>query len=132
MKIKYVIALVLVAVGLAFIISSYGKTSTYADFETCKSHKGKEYHVIGKLDRNKEIVYKPLENPNYFTFFLIDDKGEVNKVVYNNPKPQDFDKSEQIVLVGKMQDDVFFASQILLKCPSKYTNNEVETKQPGK
>ncbi|MNF07676.1 hypothetical protein D3C80_2079060 [compost metagenome] len=44
-------------------------------------------------------------------------------------KPQDFEKSEQIVLTGGMVGDEFHASKILMKCPSKYTDQEGEMKE---
>ena len=47
-------------------------------------------------------------------------------MVYYNPKPQDFDRSDQIVITGAMSGDTFVADQILLKCPSKYTENELK------
>ena len=36
----------------------------------------------------------------------------------------DFQKSEQIVLIGKMQGDAFHANDILMKCPSKYNDGK--------
>jgi cytochrome c-type biogenesis protein CcmE len=47
--------------------------------------------------------------------------------VYRSTKPQDFDKSEQVVVVGKMQNGTFAAEKILMKCPSKYENGKMET-----
>ena len=66
------------------------------------------------------ILYEPLENPNYFTFLLEDEEGKTKKIIYRNAKPNDFDKSEKVVVVGKMNGANFEASNILLKCPSKY------------
>jgi cytochrome c-type biogenesis protein CcmE len=37
--------------------------------------------------------------------------------------------SEQVVIVGKMRDDVFHASQMQMKCPSKYVEEEVQASQ---
>jgi hypothetical protein len=49
-------------------------------------------------------------------------KGVIKQVVLHKSKPQDFEKSEQIVLIGKMQGDNFHANDILMKCPSKYND----------
>ena len=54
--------------------------------------------------------------------------GLEKKVLYNGTQPQDFEKSEQIVIVGKMSGNEFHASEILMKCPSKYNNGDVKTK----
>jgi cytochrome c-type biogenesis protein CcmE len=47
-------------------------------------------------------------------------------VAFNGTKPQDFERSEQIVITGKMSGADFKANHMLLKCPSKYTNKEEE------
>jgi cytochrome c-type biogenesis protein CcmE len=105
----------------------YGDASTYENFEVAMENPGREFHVVGVLNREKEKFYNPQEDPNYFTFFMVDEKGKESKVVYHNPEPADFDRSEKIVIVGKMDGDHFEASKILLKCPSKYTDNQVKT-----
>ncbi|MFN5363918.1 MAG: cytochrome c maturation protein CcmE [Bacteroidota bacterium] len=46
-------------------------------------------------------------------------------------KPQDFERSESIVLTGEMSGDVFQASEMLLKCPSKYKDQEVYVREKG-
>jgi cytochrome c-type biogenesis protein CcmE len=51
-----------------------------------------------------------------------DTLGVEKKVILHKGKPQDFDKSEQIVLIGKSSGSQFEASDILLRCPSKYNN----------
>ena len=40
-------------------------------------------------------------------------------------KPHDFEKSEKVVLTGKVEGDQFIASSVLLKCPSKYKDEEM-------
>ena len=56
-------------------------------------------------------------------------EGGENKVIFKGAQPQDFRRSEQLVLTGKMKDGVFYASNILMKCPSKYVNNEIKVVQ---
>lgn len=126
MKKKYIIAILLIAAAIGAIVSMYGDASTYEDFETASKYPGKEFHVVGTLNRNKEKYYNPEENANFFSFYMIDEKGNERKVVYYNPEPTDFDRSEKIVIIGKINGDVFEASKILLKCPSKYTDEEVK------
>jgi cytochrome c-type biogenesis protein CcmE len=40
--------------------------------------------------------------------------------------PQDFLKSEKVVVIGSYDGDHFQASKILLKCPSKYQEEKVK------
>jgi cytochrome c-type biogenesis protein CcmE len=71
------------------------------------------------------VVYDPETDANLFSFYMKDQDGEERKVVMNAAKPQDFNKSEKIVLTGKMMGEQFVASDMLLKCPSKYKDEEI-------
>jgi len=129
MKKIHIIGIVIIAVALAAIVSTISSSSTYASFKTADDHQGSVYHVVGKLDTTKNQVYEPEVNANLFTFYLTDMEGNNKKVVYNNTKPQDFEKAEQIVIVGKSKGDEFHAADILMKCPSKYNGNEGQQKE---
>lgn len=120
MKRSYIIALIIVALAVGAIVASIADSSTYATFETAIDNPGKTYHIIGKVNFSKPFEYDPHTNANLFCFYMIDSLGVEKKVCYNNTKPQDFEKSEQIVVVGKMTDKDFTANQVLMKCPSKY------------
>lgn len=125
MKTKYILIIVSIAVAIGAIVSSYGDASTYESFTVAAENEGKEFHVVGTLEKDKEMTYNPVQNANYFSFYLKDEKGQISKVVYNNPKPPDFERSEKVVIIGKMEGETFHASKILLKCPSKYNENQV-------
>jgi cytochrome c-type biogenesis protein CcmE len=80
--------------------------------------------VVGKLDKTQPQIYDPKINADQFMFSLIDNKGISKQVVLHKSKPQDFEKSEQIVLIGKMEGNDFHANDILMKCPSKYNDGK--------
>lgn len=124
MKTIHIILILIVVVAVAVVISTMTDSSTYADFTEAAAKPGKELHIIGKLNRDKPIVYDAQKNANEFSFYLIDDKGVEKKVIYNNAKPQDFEKSEKVVIIGSMQGDYFMAKSLLLKCPSKYNEDK--------
>lgn len=126
MKKIHIIGIVVIAIGLAVIVSTISNSSTYAPFREAKEHEGRTFHVVGKLDKSKAFIYNPEQNANLFGFYLVDNEGLEKKVMYNGTKPQDFERSEQIVVVGKMSGDEFHAAQILMKCPSKYNGNEAD------
>lgn len=122
MKRSHIIILLVIAVSIGIVFFSLNSSETYASFTESNNHRNKVYHVVGKLNRDKEIIYDPKSDANLFTFYLIDKEGVERKVYLHKAKPQDFDKSEQIVVIGKMQDDGFHAKDILTKCPSKYSD----------
>lgn len=120
MKKTHIVGVIVIAVAIAFMIASVNDSSSYADFDEAFSNPGKEYHVVGQLDRSQTISYEPEINPNLTTFSMIDNNGEIRKVVLNKSKPQDFERSESVVLIGKAQGEEFHATEMLMKCPSKY------------
>lgn len=128
MKKSYIIALAVVAIAIAAIMSTVSDSSTYASFSIANEHPNKEFHVVGKLVKEKPQEYDPEVNANLFAFYMIDNEGKESKVLLNKTKPQDIDKSEQIVIIGKMKGDAFHASEILMKCPSKYNNPQEDIK----
>lgn len=75
------------------------------------------------------MYYNPEEDPNYFSFYLEDQNGEERQVVLTQAKPQDFEMSEQVVVTGKWSGEQFVASEVLLKCPSKYKDEEIYLKE---
>ncbi len=125
MKRTHIIALVFVAVLVASLTVMLGKGfSRYESFDSSYTKKGKEFTVVGYLNKEKGIEYKPEINPNQFSMYVIDEQKVERQVVVNKAKPRDIEKSEKIVVTGKMNGDTFVATEILLKCPSKYKNRE--------
>jgi cytochrome c-type biogenesis protein CcmE len=126
-----IIALILIVAGIVVFINASKDVSTYANFEQAAN--GDRVKIVGQLAKDKPMTYDPQNNPNEFAFYMKDDKGVEKKVVLNQPKPQDFEMSEQIVVTGELEGDVFNASEILMKCPSKYKDEEIAVKeQEGK
>jgi cytochrome c-type biogenesis protein CcmE len=125
MKKSSIFGLVIIAIAIAVIISVYSSASTYGSFEDAQNTES-ELQVKGHLNKQKERHYDATQDANYFTFYMVDALGEERKVVFAGTKPQDFERSEDIVLTGKMQGKEFHASKILMKCPSKYTQDKVE------
>ena len=135
MKKSYIILLVIIAVAVGVILSTTGDASQYVDFAQAAKMAGDGdddiVHVVGKLKKDamgqyEGMIYNPATDPNYFEFLLTDTKNRTEKVLYFQPKPQDFEKAEQIVIIGHTKNDVFVAEKILMKCPSKYEDKEVK------
>ncbi|HIA37608.1 MAG TPA: cytochrome c maturation protein CcmE [Flavobacteriales bacterium] len=126
MKKSHLLVIIIIAVSIGVIISTLQDSSTYATFTKTSANPGVEYHVIGSLNKEKEMHYDPEENANLFTFYVVDKSGVESKVIFGGTKPQDFERSEQIVIQGKMENNVFLCNKILMKCPSKYNNGQEE------
>lgn len=126
MKKIHIVGLLLIALAIGFIITMASDYSQYETFSSAKGETKKDFHIVGTLVKEKEQLYDPMKDPNYFSFWLQDKNGDERRVIFNGTKPQDFDRSEQIVLTGKMNGSDFHATHILMKCPSKYKIDELE------
>ncbi len=124
MKKTHIIILIGIAGLIAGLISFSADFSTYDTIGSAKNKQGKFVHLIAKLDKSQPVEYDPIKNPNYVSFYAIDSLGGQTKVIYHNSKPADLEKSERLVLKGKMQQDHFECKDILLKCPSKYKDEK--------
>ena len=120
MKKTHIVILIGIAALIVGLLVFSVDFSTYDTINSAKEKEGKFVHIIAKLDKTQPIEYDPMNNPNYLSFYAVDSLGGKTKVVYHNSKPADIEKSERIVLKGKMQKDYFDCKDILLKCPSKY------------
>lgn len=137
MKASHIIGLVVVAIAIAIIVSTFDNASNYVSFSEAKalSEEGNDnsIHVVGTLPKDdsgnliaNSIVYNPTQNPNVTYLQLLDEEGVSEKVSLLKPKPTDIEKSEKIVVIGRYQNGTFIAKDILMKCPSKYNENQLE------
>ena len=124
MKKSHIVLLILIAAGIAIISATFLDFSTYETF-TSAAQKTEPAHVMGVLEKSRPMVYDPLRDPNHCSFFVKDKQGTVKEVIFNGAKPTDIEKSEQIVMSGRMVGDKFHCSSIQMKCPSKYKKESV-------
>ena len=129
MKKIHIALLILIAATIAVLISFMGTLSTYDSVQSAMKKKGKTVSIIAKLDRTQPIEYDAVKNPNFLSFVAYDSLGSNMKVIYRKEKPTNLEHSERLVLKGKMSDDHFECSEILMKCPSKYKDDMNEAKK---
>jgi cytochrome c-type biogenesis protein CcmE len=86
MKKIHIIGIVVIVILFAVIISAISDSSTYATFSTAISHEGKSYHVVGKLNKEKDFIYNPEKNANIFGFYLVDTEGKDPRILKKQSK----------------------------------------------
>lgn len=123
MKKVEIIILVCIAAAIAVLVSFMGNLTTYETVASAKQKEGKAVKLVVSLVPNT-IEYDAVKNPNYLTFMAKDTLNNTIKVIYHDAKPTDMEKSTRIVLNGKIVNNEFDCKSILLKCPSKYKNEE--------
>ena len=133
MKKSHVLGIVVIAIAISVIVSTAGDASTYVSFKEAKNisltNSEKKIHVVGNLKKGNEGEVLGIEtSPDQmaFKFIMLDENNFEQLVLHPNPMPTDFTRSEQVVVVGSYSGDVFVADKILLKCPSKYQEEELK------
>lgn len=116
MRIKYIIGGIIIVLFTVWTAISFNKTLTpYVSIADAKE-RGTTVQVKGeRLDNGNFDV-----GQNVFKFKIKDENGEVVEVIYDGPKPGNFDQATHVVCVGKYEKGNFYAKNILVKCPSKY------------
>jgi cytochrome c-type biogenesis protein CcmE len=123
MKKIHIILLLLVIggiVGMSFFIKDL---TTYETFSSAAEKKDKFVVVKVKLDKAAPIEFDMVKDPNKTVFYAFDQSGARTRVVYNNAKPTDMERSEGIDLNGYMRGDHFECTKLQMKCPSKYKDD---------
>ena len=133
MKNTSAISIAFISIIVIIIISTFGDASTYVTFSKAKdvyeSGSLTKFHVVGKLNKDEDNNIQGLmksDDKMSFTFQMIDEDGMKEKVFYGEPMPPDFLLSEQVVVIGGYENNTFVADDILLKCPSKYTEENIK------
>jgi cytochrome c-type biogenesis protein CcmE len=81
--------------------------------------------VLGKNVRVSGLVAEGSYKQGFDLYFTLEDmtgRNDTLKVVYNGSVPDTFKEGQQIVAEGKLiaGEDTFVASQLVIKCSSKY------------
>lgn len=119
-KYRLYVGLALIVMFSVALFQNFGNSiSTYVNFKEAEA-KGKTAHVVGTWVKESPAEFS-MESMT-FKFRMRDEAGNECDVVYAKPKPSNFDQADRIVVIGEVKGGRFYASDMLLKCPSKYND----------
>jgi cytochrome c-type biogenesis protein CcmE len=121
MKKTHIVGIILIALAIGSMFTLLTSSTTFSNFADAQKAE-EEVQVAGTLVKSKPMTYDPVKNPNLFSFYMVDRNGKESKVVLLDTKPQDFERSQEIVAIGSMKGNEFVAKKLLMKCPSKYND----------
>lgn len=124
MKRSTVIGIIFIAICLGALVSTLEGSGKMSGFSEAFESPEREFRVRGVLDKSFEVVYNPTENASLTIFSMLDDEGVSREVHLRESKPQGFEQSESIVVIGKAEGAVFIAKDMQMKCPSKYNEEK--------
>ncbi len=128
MKKTHILAIGILAIAIGILITASKDVTTYANFAQA-AQSGDKVKLVGQLVKDRPVEYDPEKNADFLAFWVRDDAGEIRRVELNAAKPQDFERSESIVLTGEMKGETFAAAEMLLKCHSKYKDQEIYVRE---
>lgn len=127
MKKIHIVIIVVVAIVSAILVSTYTSSVDSVSFAQAKLSEGTQVKIVGTFDKTKEIEYDALKDANLTKFYVIDQDGR-SECVYLHDKqgrPMGLAQSENVTIEGKYDvDGTFHASNLLMKCPSKYNDQK--------
>ncbi|MEJ5262100.1 MAG: cytochrome c maturation protein CcmE [Ignavibacterium sp.] len=123
MKNKYIFGGIIIALFLG--IMGYLFTQSNIKYEN-------DFSVVKTSDKTvkatgswvKEKSYEINTETRTFTFYMVDEKGNEMKVVYEGAMPNNFESATSVVVTGTYKNGYFHAKDILTKCPSKYQDQQ--------
>ena len=119
MKKSYIIGGIIVVAAMAMAMFSFQSTLTaYVSVSEAKVS-DRPVQVAGVVVKGTKRYDL---DTNSLVFTLKEDAGDRMNVEYNGPKPANFDEVSKVVSVGKYNKtrQIFEASELLVKCPTKY------------
>ena len=123
MKKSHIISLILVAALVGTFIATFTSTSRSVGFAEAEHMFGEECKISGTLVREEPVMYDPETDPTLTVFLMEDKSGARRPVRLMKAKPTGLENSESLDLYGTMKDGEFHATEMLMKCPSKYNEN---------
>jgi cytochrome c-type biogenesis protein CcmE len=131
-KTKFIVGGVIIALAIIYLIYS-GLQNNAAYFLTIDEFyaKGEAFQdrtvrVSGKVDA-KTIQFD--NRDLLLTFDVVSETGERMPVIFNGPKPDQMREGADAILEGKYDGQIFTAQSLLLKCPSRYEEGQIEEVQ---
>lgn len=117
---KLILLAILAIISVALIFSAVQQSDPYLTVTQVVEHpdryQGRVVQVIG-------VISSGANGENVTNAFSLTDNQESINVVYRGPLPENFKVGIQAVIVGTLSSEkTLEASNILLKCPSKYAD----------
>jgi cytochrome c-type biogenesis protein CcmE len=120
-KRRLIIGLIVLGVFGALAAKNLNRTITpYVSFAEAKASE-RPVQVAGFPDHPKAYFDRAT---GLFRFTMTNEDGDVLPVSYKGARPGNFDQAQSVVVVGRYHQGTLEASQILVKCPSKYQAEE--------
>jgi cytochrome c-type biogenesis protein CcmE len=116
------VGLVIIIAALAFGAKSFvTNLIPYVSFTEAKASAG-AVQVMGKLDKSTIA-----DDLGQLTFTIVDKDGNRMPVAFTSARPPNFQMALEVTAQGKFDGQTFRATNLLVKCPTKYQGTETKS-----
>ncbi len=120
-----VVTAVVASLAMAGVVGAFmSSASPYVTIAEAKERGGDGLHVAGVLVKDS---CKPDLKTGHLFFKLTDANGATIEVEHTGTRPASLLQADKVVAIGAVKGDRFVSRDLLVKCPSKY---EEEQKNP--
>lgn len=130
MKPAYIVAFVIMAASLVFTLFVFGGAiAQHVSIQQAMAKPGETVQVPGKIVK-ETVHYDTQRGQLRFDVIGMDpktrqpDPAQRMTIAYAAPKPENFDSADTVEAIGKYRDGEFRADSLLVKCPSKYSDEK--------
>ncbi len=123
----HIVLIVLIAAISAILVSTYTRAVDSVTFAEAAAQGERQVKIVGTFDKTQSVEYDANTDADLTKFYVTDSEGKTCYVHLRDKqgKPMGLEMSENVTLEGKMGNDgVFYASHMLMKCPSKYNDQK--------
>lgn len=128
MKKRYIIGGVIILAAVVYLLYlSFSDAVNY--YVTVSEFFDRENELSDNKIRIAGIITAPIswDSEDLDLEFNITEGGDILPIIYNGAKPSGFKEGSSILVEGKYQTSgIFRASQLIIKCPSKYESIDLE------
>ena len=123
MKPAYMLAFILIIVSLGVTLYTFSfAIAQHVTISQVEKMPGQSVQVPGKILKDT-VNYDAAHTELRFDIEEMKTKQPKRMtVVYKEPKPENFDSATSVEAVGMYKNGVFYARNLLVKCPSKYND----------
>jgi len=129
MKPAYILVILLLVVSLVVTLFSFsGAIAHHVTIAEAIKRPGETVQVPGVIVK-ESVVYDPQKSELRFDVLGVDPKTKQADpsmrmtIVYPEPKPENFDTATKVEAIGRYENGVFRAQNLLVKCPSRYQDD---------
>jgi cytochrome c-type biogenesis protein CcmE len=130
MKPPHIIALAVIVICMVVMLFSFsGAIAQHVTIPQAMARPDETVQVPGNIVKDS-VAYDVQKGELRFDILGVDpntrkiDSSQRMTVVYAQPKPENFDAATSVEAIGRYQSGVFRAQNLLVKCPSKYSDDK--------